>query len=1207
MDIATLGLRVDSNGFVRAMGDVERSSNRATRSGERAERMARQLRNTLAAFGGALGLQQLVAYADTWNLIQGRLGLVTSGTRNLGTVQNEVFAGAQRARVGFEATASLYTKLARNAESLGASQRELLTVTEATNKAFIVSGASAGETDAAVRQLGQAFASGALRGDELNSVLENAPRLAEAIATGMGATVGQLRAMGRAGELTSKQVFDAIHSQAGAIEEEFGRMPTTVGQSMSVLRNELMRFVGAGDNATGMSKALADTVLLVSRNLGTLFAILAAGGTAWLVYTNAAKLAAFWTAAVAAAQTIAAYVSLAMQVRNAAGAMTLFGMATKGAVAFLTGPAGIAIALGLAVAGLVTYRQRANEAARANDEFAASLANMSKMQVDVTEADLDTQMWEAERRLAQMREQGQQFRTTLRPDYNLATGPSGLPVLRQVQVETDAYRQQAAVVRGLFTDLAAVERHREALAELELRPDAAPVVTPTALDAGVVNEERSRLAQLARDTRNANEDALRQAQQLVEMARAEGAAQERLALDHHAVNREVEARRTLQGDMLADTLRNIAAERELGVAALQASAAAEEGRGNAERIAAARVELDLARQGADERVRINADADREIAAARQRLGDVLAGLLPGTVAAINEERRLRLETVATNEAMEERAGIQERQQAVLDDFRGRVAGTFEGLFEGVFTRGLDGFRQFFSSVHQMLARMVAEMLTRTVMARIGNALAGSLAGVFGDLPGAAAQAPSPSALAMQGAGSTMLQASLNMQTAAGTMAGAAATQAAPVTLDLPSAEAQQSFAASLAQYLGPALAGFAAGRVVGGLTGNRLLGTAGGALSGAASGAMVGSAFGPGGALLGAGIGALTGAIGGWLGSNRRREEAERRTADLLRQNNARMLELKQSNDALAMSGPRLVAGAALAARLMAALESGQVGRGAAGRALAGEVDSPALRQMERTYGISFAQLAAIARDTGIQLYDSAGKLVPAALAQLAEAIGYAVERITTISNSIADQEFRQQARNKIFGTPDTPDQKLSDAYAILREGAPDLFRMLGLDNLDLSTQGGRDALSEGFKEIFRLIDSGALTPEMLGAFPDWRALLTAIMGATDALGAFREALDGVTTDYPHAMRLLLWEQEHGRGVQDRAPAPQGPTAPPATGSGGARPGGAVASFSGPITVHITPSANDSGEAILRKIEDAAADRAVRGGYTYLPRTVIEA
>lgn len=1290
MDIATLGLRVDSSGYVRAMSDVERSSNRATRSGERAERMAQQLRNTLAAFGGALGLQQIVQYADTWNLIEGRLGLVTSGTRNLGVVQNELFSIANRSRQGFEATSELYAKVARGARGLGASQREMLTVTEAIGQSFIVSSASVQQADSAVRQLGQAFASGTLRGDELNSILENSDRLAQAIATGMGVTTGQLRTLGREGKLTSKQVFDAIHSQAGAIEEEFGRMPTTVGQSVTVLKNEILRFVGAGDNATGASKALADTVLLISRNLGNLFALLSAGGAAWLAYTNAAKLATFWTAAVAAAQTIAAYASLAMQIRTVSDAMTLFGMASKGAVAFLTGPAGIAIALGLAVAGLIAYRQRANEAARANDEFAASLASMSRMQVDVTEADVESRLWEEERKLARLREQRQQFRTILQPDYEQVNPRTGLAPVRQVQVETEAYRQQSQVVRDLFANLAAIERHREALAELDFKPtaitggtalttqqqdmvrlaqqaaalarlegdaqarlaieydatnksiDARRQLQGRALNdtlAAIESQRQSDLAALTRDVNRENEDSVRLARQALEIAQAEGPAQEALALQHQAVNREIEMRRRLRGDLLDETLKAIAAEREAGLAALQGTAATEERRANAERIANAREELDLVRargtvwretldgtiaveqSTADERVRINLAADRAIEEARKRLGGVLAGLLPGTIEAIEEERRLRLETMATNREREHRREIEERTAAVLNDFRGRVAGTFTELFEGVFTRGLDGFRAFFDAVHRMLARMVAETLTRAVMTRIGNSLAGSLAGVFGGLPGAAAQAPSPTAVTMQGAGATMLQASVNMQNAAAMIAGAPPPSAAPAatgTLPPVSAEAQQSFAATLAQYVGPALAGFAAGSIVGGMTSNRGLGAAGGALSGSASGALMGSAFGPAGALLGAGIGALTGALGGLLGSNRRREEAERRTADLMRQNNERLRDLKLSNDGLLMSGRRLVAGADLAARLQAAIASGALSTSAVGGALGGAdagllqraVDQAmgrggtgALQTLETEFGISMEQLSAIARETGIQLYDSAGRLVPEALGQLAEAIGHTIERMTRIGQSLDDQRLRQEAYNKLFGVADTPQQRLEDSYALLRNAAPDLFRQLGLGNLDLTSQAGRDALSEGFREIFRLIDSGSLTPEMLGSFSDWRALLQAVMGTTDALGAFKTALDGVTTDFPHAMRLLLWEQEHGRGVVPAAPAnTRAPVRQAAAGSSVA-----VASFSGPIHVTITPAPGDSGEAILRKIEDATAERAARGGYTYLPRTVIEA
>jgi tape measure domain-containing protein len=1318
LDIATLGLRVDASGAISALGNfaavsgktaraaedaqkstgklsdaqgrsapvagsaaaaqgrVAAATQRTTAAQQAAERATNQLNRAIALLGGALSVRELVAYADTWNLIEGRISLVTNSTRQMGVVQAEVFNIAQNARVGFEATAGLYTRVARNADTLGASQRDVLTVTEAINKAFIVSGAAVSEIDGATRQLTQAFASGTLRGEELNSVLENAPRLAEAIARGMGIQVGQLRKLGAEGKLTSREVFDAIKSQSEAIQDEFTRMPTTVGQSMVVLRNEVMRFIGAGDNATGISKALANAILSVSKNLGTLAAAITGVAAGYVIYTNAARIAAFWTAAVAAAQTIAAYVSLASQVRNVAAAMALMSMATKGVVALLTGPAGLAIALGAVIAWLVNYRSKTQDATKANDEFAASLAGLSATQLQVAESDLQRRQFEAQREMERLRAAGRQTETVTDP-----RAPVGVDVF--ITRETEAYRTQREELERVNTQLSAIEIHRQNMAELDLRPTATggnsgltnqqmdmvrmaeqaaalarlegDAQARLAIEYDAVNkaiearrelagdalrrtlaaieaERRANLSALTTDVRRTNEDAEREARQAAELAKLEGAAQEQLSIQYAAVNREIAARRNLAGnpELLAETIAAIERERQSALAALRSSAALEERAASVERVTEAERELAAARAqsvalvtgidgrlvvergNAEQRVRINAEADAEILKARKRLAAGLEALGTGVIASIERQRELRLETLEVVKAAEQEAERLQQVASVLEDFRGRVASSFNDLFEGVFTRGLDGFRAFFASVHQMLARMVAEMLTRTVMARIGNSIAGSLARVFGNMGTSAP--PSPTATTMHNAGGLMLLASNNMKQAAGMIAGvkvgvskvAGSTEATPVMLEGMTIEARESWASTAAKYLGPAIAGFAAGALIGNLTRNRAVGAMGGAAGGALSGAMVGSALGPGGALIGAGIGAITGAIGGFMSSNRRREEAEARTRQVMIQNSNRLAELRQSLDGQIMGAARLEDAGAMVNRIIRAIGPGGARGGGidalsdidVSKAFRGEADRGAIFELERTYGVSFRELAAIARETGIELFDSAGKLVPGALAQLAQAIGYTVEQMTKFSNSIEDQTTLRNAYNKLFDVPDTPDRKLGDAYDMLAKNAPALLEQFGLGNLDLSTQGGRDVLLKGLQDIFTLISSGQLTPELLGAFGDKNGLLAAILGAKDGLDAFRDTLGTVTTDFPRAMDVLLYEQRHGTGAGSAAT-----TATPPKQSVGA----AVAEaknaivIQGGMHVSIAAAPGESGENLLRKIEDAAADRVARGGYVYIP------
>ncbi|MFZ5375094.1 MAG: tape measure protein [Campylobacterota bacterium] len=256
-----------------------------------------------------------IAQADTWNLLEGRLRLVTDSTQQLVSVQADLFDIAQESRTSFESNADLYARIARATQDMNKSQYETLDVTEAISKSFIVSGAAAESAKAAVIQLGQGFASGVLRGEELNSVLEQAPRLAEAIAEGMGVTVGQLKTLGEDGKLTAEKVYEAILTQKSAIEEEFNQMPKTVGQSLVVLTNQIGLTIHEFDQmhgvTVGIASAISDVTVVLSEHSGEIGDYVGYVGTAvstiiaWKIGTVALNGAQQLHAAYIAASTVA--------------------------------------------------------------------------------------------------------------------------------------------------------------------------------------------------------------------------------------------------------------------------------------------------------------------------------------------------------------------------------------------------------------------------------------------------------------------------------------------------------------------------------------------------------------------------------------------------------------------------------------------------------------------------------------------------------------------------------------------------------------------------------------------------------------------------------------------------------------------------------------------------------------------------------------
>jgi tape measure domain-containing protein len=252
---------------------------------------AQKLQAAMGALAGAFALRELAGLADTYTNIQSRLRLVTTGTENLAGVQAALFEQAQRTRSSFEATADTYVKFARAANTLGASQRDILGVTETINKAMIISGGSAESNRAALIQLGQAMASGALQGEELRSVLEQAPRLADAIAAGMGVAVGELRKLAKEGKVTSQEVFAALQSQRSAIDAEFAQMPKTIGGAMQQIRNEILNTIGGLDQMSGASGGLVEALDGIRKAIGPVARATSAFFGGWAIASADAAIA----------------------------------------------------------------------------------------------------------------------------------------------------------------------------------------------------------------------------------------------------------------------------------------------------------------------------------------------------------------------------------------------------------------------------------------------------------------------------------------------------------------------------------------------------------------------------------------------------------------------------------------------------------------------------------------------------------------------------------------------------------------------------------------------------------------------------------------------------------------------------------------------------------------------------------------------------
>lgn len=222
----------------------------------------------IVSVAGLVGMAKaFVDTADAINSLNARLKLATKSTQEYTAAKSEIVAIAKRTGQSLESVGGLYAKVADSMRQLGASQKDTLRFTEATAQAMRISGASASSAEAGITQLSQALASGVLRGDEFNSIMENSPRLAQAMADGLGVPRGALRNMAEEGKLTADVVTKAILSQSAALSGEFAQLPVTVGQAFTNLRTSFMLWVEQVDTSTGITGKFAAALDWLSKNL----------------------------------------------------------------------------------------------------------------------------------------------------------------------------------------------------------------------------------------------------------------------------------------------------------------------------------------------------------------------------------------------------------------------------------------------------------------------------------------------------------------------------------------------------------------------------------------------------------------------------------------------------------------------------------------------------------------------------------------------------------------------------------------------------------------------------------------------------------------------------------------------------------------------------------------------------------------------------
>lgn len=212
-------------------------------------------------------VRDVANYADAWKQATNQVAAANSIATLQSRSMESLNALAAETRTSLGDTAELYSRLLRSTEGLAKSEEEVAEVTKTVTMAFKAGGASMQEAANGARQLGQSLASGIFQGDELRSIRENAPLLAQAIATEFNTTIGGLKKLGAEGKLTADRVFRAISQNAKPIRDAFAATNATIADSFQILNDAITEYMGEADKANGVSASFTKTLLDLAKAL----------------------------------------------------------------------------------------------------------------------------------------------------------------------------------------------------------------------------------------------------------------------------------------------------------------------------------------------------------------------------------------------------------------------------------------------------------------------------------------------------------------------------------------------------------------------------------------------------------------------------------------------------------------------------------------------------------------------------------------------------------------------------------------------------------------------------------------------------------------------------------------------------------------------------------------------------------------------------
>ncbi|HFD81046.1 MAG TPA: hypothetical protein ENK05_11760 [Gammaproteobacteria bacterium] len=251
----------------REIGGVGKASARTERE---VSRMGGSMRLLTRAAGAYLSLRlakEIVMQADAYNVLQARIAAATRETGDYARVSGQLFRIAQANGAALADTVDVFQRLQLSAKALGATNQDILTVTDTVQKLGVIGGSSTAQMAAGLMQFSQALASGTVRAEEINSIIENLPMLANRLESALGLLPGQLRNAVNEGKVLSRDVFQALLQMAPEIAREFQDMPDSVGRASERLSNAFGKFLSDLDKATGFTRTIAELMDDIARSL----------------------------------------------------------------------------------------------------------------------------------------------------------------------------------------------------------------------------------------------------------------------------------------------------------------------------------------------------------------------------------------------------------------------------------------------------------------------------------------------------------------------------------------------------------------------------------------------------------------------------------------------------------------------------------------------------------------------------------------------------------------------------------------------------------------------------------------------------------------------------------------------------------------------------------------------------------------------------